>query len=120
ISAIGITGSTASGGLTFSNSFARGPIPDQLFAVDQDNDFGHQRDANVVSVVDGVTRETFDAVGVNVATGRIDIRSWVSGYGDLSHEGVSLGVVNTNFSLSAGWQIVDAGLVDHLSLLPLA
>src|SRR5438874_640913 len=37
ISAIGFTGGTGSGGLTFSNSFARGPIQDQLFAVDQDN-----------------------------------------------------------------------------------
>src|SRR5712675_487269 len=39
ISAIGFTGGTGSGGLTFSNSFARGPIQDQLFAVDQDNNF---------------------------------------------------------------------------------
>jgi len=66
-----------------------------------------------------VTRETFDAVGVNVATGRVDIHSWASGYGDLSHEGVSLGTINTNFNLSAGWQVVDAGLLDH-SILPLA
>jgi hypothetical protein len=118
--AIGFTGGTnAGGGLTYSNSFSRGPLSDSIFAVDQDNNFG-DRNANVVSVVDGVTRETFDAVGVNVATGRVDIHSWASGYGDLSHEGVSLGVVNTNFSLSAGWQVVDAGLVDHLSLLPLA
>ena len=118
--AIGFTGGTnAGGGLTYSNSFSRGPLADSIFAVDQDNNFG-DRNANVVSVVDGVTRETFDAVGVNVATGRVDIHSWASGYGDLSHEGVSLGVVNTNFSLSAGWQVVDAGLVDHLSLLPLA
>ena len=120
ISAIGFTGGTASGGLTYSNSFARGPIPDQLFAVDQDNDFAHQRNANVVSIVDGVTRETFDAVGVNAATGRLDIHSWVSGYGDLSHEGNSLGTINTNFTLSAGWQVVDAGIVDHVSILPLA
>jgi hypothetical protein len=117
--AIGFTGSTASGGLTYSNSFSRGPLGDSIFAVDQDNNFG-SRDANVVSIVDGVTRETFDAVGVNLATGRIDIHSWASGYGDLSHEGVSLGTINTNFSLSAGWQVVDAGLVDHVSLLPLA
>ena len=119
ISAIGFTGSTV-GGLTYSNSFARGPIPDQLFAVDQDSDFAHQRDANIGSTVDGTFRETFDAVGINAATGRLDIHSWVSGYGDLSHEGNSLGTINTNFNLSAGWQVVDAGLVDHGSLLPLA
>ena len=117
--AIGFTGSTV-GGLTYSNSFARGPIQDRLFAVDQDNDFAHQRDSNVISVVDGVTRETFDAVGVNAPTGRLDIHSWASGYGDVSHEGVSLGTINTNFSLSAGWQVVDAGIVDHVSILPLA
>ena len=72
--------------------------------------------------MDGVTRETFDAVGVNTTNnpGRIDIHSWVSGYGDLSHEGVSLGTINTNFFLPAGWQVVDAGIVDHLSILPLA
>src|SRR5438477_9420723 len=118
ISALGFSGSLATG-LTFTSSFSRGPLGDGIFAVDQDNDFNHTRDANVVSVVDGVTRETFDAVGVN-ATGRVDIHSWASGYGDLSHEGVSLGVVNTNFSLSAGWQVVDAGIVDHVSILPLA
>ena len=119
IDAIGFSGSVTTG-LTFTNSFTRGPLGDSIFAVDQDNDFAHQRDANVVSTVDAVTRETFDAVGVNAATGRVDIHSWASGYGDLSHEGVSLGVVNTNFSLSAGWQVVDAGIVDHVSVLPLA
>ncbi|HEY4470975.1 MAG TPA: hypothetical protein VGN21_07375 [Stellaceae bacterium] len=121
VDVIGFTGGVGTaGGLTFSNSFTRGPIPDQLFAVNQDNDFNHQRDANLVSVVDGVTRETFDAVGVNAATGRVDIHSWVSGYGDFAHEGNSLGTINTNFSLSAGWQVVDAGIVDHVSIFPLA
>ena len=67
-----------------------------------------------------MTRETFDAVGVNAATGRVDIHSWVSGYGDAAHEGVSLGTINTNFSLSAGWQVVDAGIVAHTEILPLA
>jgi len=118
ISTLGFSGSLATG-LTFTNSFSRGPLSDTLFALDQDNDFAHQRDANVVSVVDGVTRETFDAVGVS-ATGQVDIQSWVSGYGDLSHEGASLGTIHTNFSLSAGWQVVDAGIVDHVSVLPLA
>jgi len=118
ISALGFSGSLATG-LTFTNSFSRGPLSDTLFALDQDNDFAHQRDANVVSVVDGVTRETFDAVGVS-ATGQVDIQSWVSGYGDLSHEGASLGTIHTNFTLSAGWQVVDAGIVDHVSVLPLA
>jgi len=118
ISALGFSGSLATG-LTFTNSFSRGPLSDTLFALDQDNDFVHQRDANVVSVVDGVTRETFGAVGVS-ATGQVDIQSWVSGYGDLSHEGASLGTIHTNFSLSAGWQVVDAGIVDHVSVLPLA
>jgi hypothetical protein len=117
--AIGFTGSVTTG-LTYSNSFSRGPLGDNFFAVDQDQDFNHQRDSNVFSTVDGVYRETFDAVGVNAATGRVDIHSWASGYGDASHEGVSLGVVNTNFSLSAGWQVVDAGIVDHVSVLPLA
>ena len=116
---IGFTGGVGTGGLTFSNSFTRGPIGDSLFAVDQDNDFAHQRDANVVSTVDGVTRETVDAVGVNLATGQIDIHSWASGYGDAAHEGVSLGTVHTNFSLSAGWQVVDAGIVDHVDIFPL-
>src|SRR5436190_1706118 len=61
--AIGFTGGTnAGGGLIYSNSFSRGPLSDSIFAVDQDNNFG-DRNANVVSVVDGVTRETFDAVG---------------------------------------------------------
>jgi hypothetical protein len=121
IDVIGFSGAFGAGTLSFTNSFTRGPIQDQLFAVNQDNDFFHQRDANVVSVVDGVTRETFDAVGVNAAAGnRVDIHSWVSGYGDLSHEGVSLGTINTNFSLSAGWQVVDAGIVDHVSIFPLA
>jgi len=118
ISTLGFSGSLATG-LTFTNSFSRGPLSDTLFALDQDNDFAHQRNANVVSVVDGVTRETFDAVGVS-ATGQVDIQSWVSGYGDLSHEGASLGTIHTNFSLSAGWQVVDAGIVDHVSILPLA
>ena len=118
ISTLGFSGSLATG-LTFTNSFSRGPLSDTLFALDQDNDFAHQRDANVVSVVDGVTRETFDAVGVS-ATGQVDIQSWVSGYGDLSHEGASLGTIHTNFTLSAGWQVVDAGIVDHVSVLPLA
>ena len=118
ISTLGFSGSLATG-LTFTNSFSRGPLSDTLFALDQDNDFAHQRDANVVSVVDGVTRETFDAVGVS-ATGQVDIQSWVSGYGDLSHEGASLGTIHTNFTLSAGWQVVDAGIVDHVSILPLA
>ena len=118
--AIGFTGGVGGGGLTYSNSFARGPLGDSIFAVDQDNDFAHQRNANVVSVVDAVTRETFDAVGVNPTTGQVDIHSWASGYGDLSHEGVSLGTIHTNFSLSAGWQVVDAGIVDHVSILPLA
>jgi len=75
ISALGFSGSLATG-LTFTNSFSRGPLSDTLFALDQDNDFAHQRDANVVSVVDGVTRESFDAVGVS-ATGQVDIQSWV-------------------------------------------
>jgi hypothetical protein len=119
IDVIGFSGSVTTG-LSFTNSFTRGPIQDQLFAVDQDNDFAHQRDANIISTVDGVSRETFDAVGVNAATGRVDIHSWASGYGDLSHEGVSLGVVNTNFSLSAGWQVVDAGIVAHTEILPFA
>ena len=118
ISTLGFSGSLATG-LTFTNSFSRGPLSDTLFALDQDNDFAHQRDANVVSVVDGVTRESFDAVGVS-ATGQVDIQSWVSGYGDLSHEGASLGTIHTNFTLSAGWQVVDAGIVDHVSVLPLA
>ena len=119
VSALGFSGSVTTG-LSFTNSFSRGPIGDQLFAVDQDNDFAHQRDANIVSVVDGVTRETFDAVGVNGSTGQVDIHSWASGYGDLSHEGVSLGTIHTNFTLAAGWQVVDAGIVDHVSILPLA
>jgi hypothetical protein len=117
--AIGFTGSVTTG-LTYSNSFSRGPLGDNFFAVDQDQDFNHQRDSNVFSTVDGVYRETFDAVGVNATTGRVDIHSWASGYGDAAHEGVSLGFVNTNFSLSAGWQVVDAGIVDHVSVLPLA
>ena len=75
ISTLGFSGSLATG-LTFTNSFSRGPLSDTLFALDQDNDFAHQRDANVVSVVDGVTRETFDAVGVSAA-GQVDIQSWV-------------------------------------------
>src|SRR5438477_6077539 len=54
ISALGFSGSLATG-LTFTNSFSRGPLSDTLFALDQDNDFAHQRNANVVSVVDGVT-----------------------------------------------------------------
>jgi hypothetical protein len=117
--AIGFSGSVTTG-LTFTNSFARGPLTDGIFAVDQDNDFAHQRNANIASTVDGVARETFDAVGVNPLTGQVDIHSWVSGYGDLSHEGVSLGTIHTNFSLSAGWQVADAGIVDHVSILPLA
>jgi hypothetical protein len=119
IDVIGFGGSFNGGTLAMTNSFTRGPIGDQLFAVNQDNDFGHQRDANLSSTVDGVTRETFDAVGVNAATGRVDIHSWVSGYGDQAQEGFSLGTINTNFSLSAGWQVVDAGIVDHVSVLPL-
>jgi len=119
IDVIGFGGSFNGGTLAMTASFTRGPIGDQLFAVDQDNDFAHQRDANVFSTVDGVNRETFDAVGVNAATGRVDIHSWVSGYGDTAHEGFSLGTINTNFSLSAGWQVVDAGIVDHVSVLPL-
>ncbi|HZY58789.1 MAG TPA: hypothetical protein VFE56_03430, partial [Candidatus Binataceae bacterium] len=111
--AIGFTGGVGvAGGLTYSNSFARGPLTDSIVAGDQDNDVLHQRDANIFSTVDGVSRETFDAVGVNLATGQIDIHSWVSGYGDPSHEGNSLGTVHTNFTLSAGWQVVDAGIVD--------
>jgi hypothetical protein len=121
VDVLGFSGAFNTGNLTFSNSFTRGPIQDQLFAVNQDNDFTLQRDANVVSTVDGVTRETFDAVGVNAATGRVDIHSWVSGYGDASHEGVSLGTINTNFFLSTGWQVVDAGIVAHEpGVLPLA
>src|SRR5437764_10260421 len=108
--AIGCTRGTTSGGLTYSNSFSRGPLADSIFAVDQDNNVG-SRDANISSTVDGVFRETFDVVGVNAAAGnRVDILSWASGYGDLSHEGVFLGTVATNFSLSAGWQVVDAGI----------
>jgi len=119
--ALGFSGNFNGGTLAFTNSFARGPLGDTVFAVDQDNDFGHQRDANVFSTVDGVARETFDVVGVNAAAGnQVDILSWASGYGDLSHEGVFLGTVATNFDLSAGWQIVDAGIVDHVSILPLA
>jgi hypothetical protein len=119
--AIGFTGGVGTaGGLTFSSSFSRGPITDQFFAADQDSDVSHQRDANISSVVDGVTRETFDAVGVNAATGQVDIHSWVSGYGDLSHEGNSLGTIHTNFIRSAGWQVVEAGIVDHVDFLPLA
>jgi len=117
--AIGFSGSVTTG-LTYTNSFARGPLTDSFVAVDQDNDFAHQRDANISSTVDGVARETFDAVGINAATGQLDIHSWVSGYGDISHEGNSLGVIHTNFSLSAGWQVVDAGIVDHVDFLPLA
>src|SRR5262249_38326480 len=116
---LGFSGSVTTG-LTFTNSFQRGPIGDSIFALDQDNDFAHQRNANVESVVDGVVRETFDAVGVNPLPGQVDIHSWVSGYGDLTHEGFSLGTVHTNFSLSAGWQVVDAGIVDHVSILPLS
>jgi hypothetical protein len=117
---IGFTGGVGTGGLTYTNSFARGPLTDSIVAVDQDNDFAHQRDANIVSTVDGVSRETFDAVGINAATGQLDIHSWVSGYGDISHEGNSLGTIHTNFNLSAGWQVVDAGIVDHVDFLPLA
>jgi len=122
VDVLGFSGSFSNASLTFSSSFTRGPIGDQLFAVNQDNDFAHQRDANVVSNVDGVFRETFDAVGVNQTNnhGWVDIHSWVSGYADLSHEGVSLGTINTNFTLSAGWQVVDAGIVDHVSIFPLA
>ena len=117
--AIGFSGSVTTG-LTFTNSFARGPLTDGIFAVDQDNSFATQRNANIVSTVDGVTRETFDAVGVDPTSGRVDIHSWVSGYGDITHTGVSLGTVATNFSLSAGWQVVDAGVLNHTSFLPLA
>ena len=118
---LGFSGGVGTGGLSFTNSFARGPLGDTLFAVDQDNDFAHQRNANLVSTVDGVSRETFDAVGINAASGnRVDILSWASGYGDLSHEGVFLGTVATNFSLSTGWQVVDAGIVAHTEILPLA
>jgi len=125
IDVLGFGGSFNGGTLAMTNSFTRGPIaasglPESLFAVDQDNDFVHQRDANIISVVDGVTRETFDAVAVDATNGRVDIHSWASGYGDLSHEGVSLGTIHTNFNLSAGWQVVDAGIVDHVSILPLA
>ena len=118
--AIGFSGGVAAGGLAFTNSFARGLLADGIFAVDQDNSFANQRNANIVSTVDGVTRETFDAVGVNPMTGQVDIHSWVSGYGDIAHTGVSLGTIHTNFSLSAGWQVVDAGVLNHTSILPLA
>lgn len=119
--ALGFSGNFNGGTLAFTNSFARGPLQNTVFAVDQDNDFAHQRDANISSTVDGVTRETFDVVGINAAAGnRVDILSWASGYGDLSHEGVFLGTVTTNFNLSSGWQVVDAGIVDHVSILPLA
>jgi hypothetical protein len=119
VDSIGFSGSITSG-LTFTSSFARGPINAQVFAVDQDNDFAHQRDANIFEPA--TNRETFDVVGVNNAgnPGRVEIHSWVSGYSDLSHEGVSLGVINTNFTLSAGWQVVDAGIVAHTEILPLA
>lgn len=119
VDVLGFSGSFTTG-LSFTNSFTRGPIGDRLFAVDQDNDFGLRADANVVSTVDGLTRETFDAVGVNAASRQVDIHSWASGYGDLSHVGVSLGTIQTNLFLNTGWQVVDAGIVDHVSVLPLA
>lgn len=120
IIALGFAGSFNGGTLTFTNSFSRGVLAGSIFAIDQDNDFQHQRDANVSSTVDGVTRETFDVVSVNTLAGnRIDLLSWASGYGDLSHEGVFLSAIPTNFNLSAGWQVVDAGIVDHVSILPL-
>jgi hypothetical protein len=117
---LGFSGSLNGGTLSLSASFTRGPISDNMFALDQDNDFAKQHDANVISTVDGVTRETVDAVGVNPTTGQVDIHSWASGYGDSSHEGVSLGTIHTNFFLPTGWQVVDAGIVDHVSILPLA
>src|SRR5256885_1916103 len=57
--AIGFTGSTGSGGLTYSNSFARGPLADSIFAVDQDNNVG-SRDANIGSTGGRVFPRTLD------------------------------------------------------------
>jgi hypothetical protein len=34
-----------------------------------------------------------------------------SGYGDPAHVGDEVGTLLENFSLAAGWQLVDAGLV---------
>jgi hypothetical protein len=117
---IGFSGSFNGGTVTFTNSLTLGALA-PLGAVDQDNDFAHQRDANITSTVDGVTRETFDTVFDNVNNAdQVVISSWVSGYGDLTHERFFLGNIGTNFNLSADWHIVDAGIVDHVSVLPLA
>jgi hypothetical protein len=116
---IGFSGSFNGGTVTFTNSLTLGALA-PLGAVDQDNDFAHQRDANITSTVDGVTRETFDTVFDNVNNAdQVVISSWVSGYGDLTHERFFLGNIGTNFNLSADWHIVDAGIVDHVSVLPL-
>jgi FG-GAP repeat protein len=119
---LGFSGDFSTASVSFTNSRLLGVagVTQPVFAVDQDNDFAHQRDANIASTVDAVARESFDAVIVNSTTGQVDIDTWASGYGDVAHTATFLGSVGTNLFLSAGWQVVDAGIVDHVSVLPLA
>jgi hypothetical protein len=114
IDALGFTGDFTTT-LTFTNSFnlphsAGSP---QLFALNQDFDFGLRADANASSVVDTVIRETVEMVAATSA-GQIDHLFFDSGYNDLANEGAEIGTLAENFSIPTGWQIVDAGMVDHV------
>jgi hypothetical protein len=121
IDVLGFSGNFGSGSVTFTNSFTRGTagVTPPMFAVDQDSDFSLQKDANIGATVNGTFQETVDGVFVNSATQQIEVLSWDSGYNDAAHEGAFLGTVTMNFSLPTGWQVVDAGMVDHVDIFPL-
>jgi hypothetical protein len=80
-----------------------------LFALNQDfSTFG--ADSNVFATIDGTHRETVEMVGFTSAR-QPDLLMFNSGYGDPAHLGDEVGTLLSNFTLSAGWQLVDAGPV---------
>jgi len=111
IDVIGFSGTAADGSLTMSSSFLLpGTVGSPtLFALNQDvSTLG--TDSNVFATVDGVHRETVEMVGQT--TGRQpDLLMFNSGYGDPAHLGDEVGTLLGNFTLSAGWQLVDGGPV---------
>lgn len=119
IDVIGFGGRMNGATLTMNGSFL---LPDTagsptLFALDQDFS-GAFVDANVGAVVDGVIQNTVEMVGMT-PSGQIDHLFFESGYSDSAHVGKEFGSLLENFALSAGWQIVDAGVVAHNDIFPL-
>ena len=120
IDVIGFSGGISPAGpLTMSASFLLPGTTGSpaLFALDQDFG-GISVDANVGAIVNGIILNTVEMVGVTLS-GQIDHLFFNSGYNDVAHRCDEFGTLLENFTLSAGWQIVDAGIVAHTDIFPL-